>query len=278
MYLEALGYLHCPACRSTLTPQVSEIDATGELLTGTLTCKACANWYPIHQGIGDFLGPPQPRTPAQQTNEWPLTAWAYERVWRPFSLTLLSSEPFSYRRELPLITGWMDSARGGLYLDIACSNGLYARALARTMAGASGHVLGIDHALPMLLEARRRAREAGLRISYLRAEAQDLPICSGVAHGVAIGGSLNEIGDLDQCLNEVRRTLHREGRFVLMALVAARSRIGRLVQQAFAGGGIVFLPTATLIERLQHHELSVIAWQSHGIVVFAKSEVLNPSC
>jgi SAM-dependent methyltransferase len=114
----------------------------------------------VRDGIADFLGPPRPPTPAQITNEWPLTAWVYERGWRPFALTLLSGEPFPYRRELPLITALAEPRRGGLYLDVACSNGLYARALARSLAGAPGHVVGVDHSLPMLKQARQYARDA----------------------------------------------------------------------------------------------------------------------
>jgi ubiquinone/menaquinone biosynthesis C-methylase UbiE len=218
--------------------------------------------------VADFLGSRRPETPAQVTNDWPLTAWVYERAWRPFALSLFSGAPFPYRRELPLMTRMMRTPRGGLYLDVACSNGLYARALARTMRGADGHVAGVDHSLPMLAQAWRLARDAGLRISYLRARAQALPIAAGQAAGVAIGGSLNEIGDLDTCLAEVRRTLRSDGRYVAMTLARAASAYGRLFQRLLGPGGIQFWSADELEARFARHGLRAVERQQYGLVMF----------
>ncbi|PJF45722.1 MAG: methyltransferase type 11, partial [Candidatus Thermofonsia Clade 3 bacterium] len=87
---------------------------------------------------------------------------------------------------------------------------------------------------------RQRARAAGVRVSYLRASAQSLPVASSAASGVTIGGSLNEIGDLDACLREVRRILARDGRFVTMTLLKGQSAVGRTVQHIVSAGGIAF--------------------------------------
>src|ERR671916_735388 len=72
----------------------------------------------------------------------------------------------------------------------ACSTGLYARALARAAPGAV--VAGIDHSWAMLREARRRALQRGLPISFVRAIAQALPLRSASVAGYTMGGSLNE--------------------------------------------------------------------------------------
>lgn len=162
----------------------------------------------------------------------------------------------------------MQPQRGGLYLDVACSNGLYARALARVMGAQTGHVIGIDHAWPMLVDARRRAIHAGLRISYIRAEAQTLPVQHASAAGVVIGGSLNEIGDLDTCLDEVRRVLHEDGRFVAMTLTQARTAGGKALQRAMASGGIQFWSVRELLKRFADHHLAVSEHEAYGIVLF----------
>src|SRR5215210_6852749 len=101
MYTDLLPYLRCPACQNTLTLQHPMVDPAGEIVGGNLACPACDAHYPVRAGIADFLGPPRPPTPAQVVNELPPTAWAYERLWRPFALSLLSGESFPYRRELP---------------------------------------------------------------------------------------------------------------------------------------------------------------------------------
>lgn len=271
MYSEALPYLRCPSCRANLQLQPSKTHVTGAIISGSLVCETCGAVYPIRDGIADFLGAPRPTTPAQATNEWPVTAWAYERVWRPFALTILSGEEFSYRRELPLIAEMVAAERGGFVLDVACSNGLYARALTRARRSAAGHVIGIDHSFPMLIEARQRAQDAGLRISYVRATAQALPVDSECATGVVIGGSLNEIGDLDACLAEARRALAPAGRFVVMTLARAATAPGRGLQQLLSTGGVTFYDPQELHDRFTQHGLEITRTQQHGIVLFVQS-------
>jgi SAM-dependent methyltransferase len=268
MYRDVLPYLRCPNCRLTLALQHIRAADDDEIVGGTLICAGCDVGYPIRDGIADFLGPPRPPTPAQITNEWPPTAWVYERGWRPFALTLLSGEPFPYRRELPLLTTLAEPRRGGLYLDVACSNGLYARALARSLAGAPGHVAGFDHSLPMLNQARRYARGAGLRISYMRAKAHALPIAGHCAAGLVIGGSLNEIGDLDACLDEVRRMLASGGRYVAMTLARAATPAGRAFQQLMGIGGVVFWTPEELERCFGQHGLRPVARWKYGLVMF----------
>jgi SAM-dependent methyltransferase/uncharacterized protein YbaR (Trm112 family) len=271
VYAALLPYLCCPSCQHPLSLQQPHIDSADEIVGGSLICSACAGCYPIRAGIADFLGPPRPPTPAQVTNEWPLTAWIYERFWRPFALTLLSGEPLPYRYELPLIAGLVEPGRGGLYVDVACSNGLYARALTRTMRSAAGHVVGVEHSLPMLVQARAFALAAGLRISYLRAEAQALPLRASEVAGVVIGGSLNEIGDLDGCLAEVRRTLEPAGRYVAMTLTRASSPAGRALQRLIGAGGIVFWSPDELVAHFARRGLRTVGLWRHGIVLFTLS-------
>lgn len=264
---EVLPLLRCPICSGMLDLCNPRRAAGGEIMAGTLHC-ACGAAYPIRDGITDFLGPPRPSTIAQLTNELPATAWAYERLWRPFALTLLSGESFPYQRELALVTEWVGAEHGGLFIDVACSNGLYARALARAMRGAPGHVIGVDHALPMLQEARQRARTAGVQVSYMRASAQALPVADGVASGVTIGGSLNEIGDLDACLREVRRVLADNGRCVAMTLTTAQHAVGRAVQFAVSVGGIAFWSREELLRRFSAAGLHPQRDEQYGIVLF----------
>jgi len=268
VYRDVLPYLRCPTCHLLLSIQDIRAAADDEIIGGDLGCAGCGARYPVRDGIADFLGPPRPPSPAQVINELPATAWVYERAWRPFALTLLSGESLPYRRELPLITNLVEPRRGGLYLDVACSNGLYARALARRLGPALGHVVGFDHSLPMLKQARRYARAAGLRISYVRAKAQALPVVAQAAAGVVVGGSLNEIGDLDACLAEVRRTLAMDGRYLAMTLARAATPGGRVFQQLMGIGGIDFWTPEELSRAFSRHGLWTVARWKYGLVMF----------
>lgn len=267
MNAEVLPFLRCTCCGGELVLQHARYEDSGEVITGSLWCLSDQVAFPIRDGIIDFLGPPRPFSLAQIINELPPTAWAYERLWRPFALTLLSGERFPYRRELPLLVGLAEPQQGGLWLDIACGNGLYARALARASQG-DAVVVALEHALPMLAQGRRYARSAGVRVTFVRASAQALPFASATAAGAVIGGSLNEIGDLDTCLAEIARVINPNGRFVAMTLVRGRTKLGRLVQRLLGLGGIAFWSPDELRARMQQQGLYLRSMWRYGIVLF----------
>jgi SAM-dependent methyltransferase len=272
MYPEALTYLHCPYCpaaRLELLPG-ARYAADGAIESGTLACASCGRRYEIRAGVADLL--PRlslPDSPTQLTNALAATAWAYERTWRPRALTLLSGESFGYERELPLLVGLAGAERGGLIVDVACSTGLYARALERARGAAPGHVIGVDHALPMLRQARAFARAEGLRISFVRAKAQALPFADGAATTLAMGGSLNEIGDSAAALSELRRALAPAGRCVMMSLVAGATPPGRALQDLLGLGGVEFPSLAELNRRLAAAGLRLRAQWCYRVVVFS---------
>jgi ubiquinone/menaquinone biosynthesis C-methylase UbiE/uncharacterized protein YbaR (Trm112 family) len=272
MYPEALPFLACPRHPEQGLELISPDPplADEEILHGTLYCAGCAASYPIIRGIPDLPGPAAwPTSAAQFTNYLPPTAWAYERAWRPHALSLLSGEPFGLERELPLITGMLAQASPGLFVDIACSNGLYARAIAKARHGQAGHVIGVDHAMPMLEQARAFAHSANLRISYIRASAQALPFRTGTASGVAMGGSLNEIGDVAQALREAHRILAPQAPAAFMCLVAAETTPGQAIQGLLGLGGIQFWPLEQLNHAFAEANLQIIQQTRYRIVVFS---------
>ncbi|KPV48945.1 hypothetical protein SE17_35355 [Kouleothrix aurantiaca] len=85
---------------------------------------------------------------------------------------------------------------------------------------------------------------------------------------MAIGGSLNEIGDVNGCLAEARRTLQPGGRFVAMTLARAESSPGRALQAALGTGGITFWTAADLAAMLRAHNLPTRTQQQYGLVMF----------
>jgi SAM-dependent methyltransferase len=243
MYGDALSVLRCPVCTTQSLALLGPLYQADEIVAGALRCGYCHTQTAIRDGIWDALNDGLvARTPAQVTNYLPLTARAYEPLWRWLALSLFSGRRFPLYEERTLLRGLVQPQPGQVYLDVACSAGLYARSLALPNVT----VVGVDHSWAMLREARRVARQAGLRISYIRATAQGLPIVNGSVAGVGMGGSLNEIGDQHAALCEIRRVLHPGGRFFCMNLVRAESGWGRLVQRGLSSGGVAFPPLAML--------------------------------
>ena len=236
----------------------------GELVTATLVGPNGEDPSHIDQGIWDAMGSASPaRTLAQLSNVLPPTAQLYERAWRSRSLSLLSGRPFPLADELAELDEAVGDVRGAVVVDVGTSEGLYARHL----AGRGALVLAVDHSRPFLRRSIRRASRDGVAIAPARALAQRLPLLDHVADAVVIGGSLNELGDLDAAISEVARVLRPDGVLFLVSLVAAQSRVGRAAQRALQVTGIVFPTPEATNSLLERHALVVRATRQERIVL-----------
>jgi len=269
MYNDILPALHCPRCGAAPLTLLGALYQGDEITAGALHCAACSSQTPIIDGVWDAaIDERLPRTPAQLVNYLAPAAASYERLWRWQALSLLSGRRFPLREELTLLRQLMQPRAGSVYIDVACSDGLYARALA-----VPGAVLaGVDHSWAFVQHARQHALEAGLRISYIRAKAQNLPFGAATADGAAMGGSLNELGDQQGALDEIGRILRPRARFFCMSLRAASTTWGRLLQQALATGGIVFPTQDNVNTWLQHAGLLALARWQWGVVAITLLE------
>lgn len=227
--------LQCPVCGANSI----EVDAIGvahddRIERGRLRCRACGDITSVTGKIWDAMGPHSwNKTPAQISNVIPPTPQLYERVWRKRSLSLLSGRPFPLSDELDELVAALRPAPGMVMVDVACSEGLYAR----TLADHGAVVFAVDHSRPFL---RRVVQHAGDRpIVAVRAMAQHLPIASGALDASAMGGSLNEIGDQASAIGEMARVLRPTGAAFSMSLTSATTQRGRLLQRLLAPSGIV---------------------------------------
>jgi SAM-dependent methyltransferase len=205
---------------------------------------------------------------ANLTNFIPGAGRGYEPLWRVHSLGLLTGEPFSTERELRIISELVGVDRGGLYLDVGCSAGLYARRLARAL-GDRGDVIGIDISPSMLKEAARGARKIGAMASFARADAHNLPFAEASFSGVVCGGTLNELGDPARALRETRRVLQPGGRVAIMGILRAETPRGRRLQRFLSSGGVRFFEPDELLSVFDHAGLETDPFRTYGTVYFA---------
>jgi len=262
MQLNDLRYLRCPMCHSALRLHI------GDGRHGSVRCASNTHTYDIRHGILDLLPAPQPKSIAAWSNEFPFTAWAYERLWRPYALRILSGTALGYDREQTIIATALTTPPK-LIVDIACSNGLYARFAAYAYPSAA--IIGIDRAMPMLIEAQRRADAARLPISYIRADARSLPMSRGIADGIVIGGSLNEMEELPQVFAEVARIAAPKSTLVNMALTKATTFFGKLIQALLAPGGITFFDPDSISAQFVHTGWQIQSSTQTGIVWFVQA-------
>jgi ubiquinone/menaquinone biosynthesis C-methylase UbiE len=182
------------------------------------------------------------------------------------SLSLLTGEPFPNERELEIIKRLVHPARGGRYLDLGCSAGLYTRSLSANLD--SGAVVGIDISPSMLREAARRARGIGAEPSFIRANAAHLPFAGASFTGAVCGGSLNEFGDPARVLRETCRVLEPGGRLAIMGILRADTPRERRLQRLLSTGGIRFFDPDELLSLLDHAGFEPDSPQTYGPVFF----------
>lgn len=247
----------------------SGVEEDGLILSGTTRLPATGETYPVKGGYLDLLGGRLGGdNVANLTNFLPGAGRGYEPLWRVRSLNLLTGEDFSNEREMEIIAQKVDPGRGGLYLDLGCSAGLYTRNLANTL-GDAGDVVGIDISPSMLHEAARQARKAGATPSFARADAASLPFADDSMDGAVCGGTLNELGDPARVLRETHRVLKPGARLAVMGILKARTPNGRRLQRFLSTGGIQFFAPEELEEMLDAAGFEPDLPITHGAVFFA---------
>jgi SAM-dependent methyltransferase len=239
----------------------------GMIRSGKVRSPATGETYEVKHGYLDLL---QSRIGADSvanlTNFLPGAGRGYEPLWRVRSLRLLTGEPFPNEEELEIIKDLVRPDRGGRYLDLGCSAGLYTRGLARDP---DTNIVGIDISPSMLREADRRARLSGTKPSFVRANAQNLPFFYGAFSGAVCGGSLNEFGNPARVLRETHRVLESGARLAIMGILKARTQPGRRLQRFLSTGGIRFFDPDELRSLLDHAGFEPDPLRTNGPVFFA---------
>ena len=232
-------------------------------------CSAKSDEYEVKNNIIDLLGKePSSISIAQYSNHFKLTASIYEDLWRKRSLSLLSGEEFPIEKEHELLIEWTSPKKGGLYLEVGASTGLYARAL--KAAQPESEVVALDFSLQMLKEARLKSEADETDIYLLRADARQMPFFSKSFDGLVMGGTLNELPDPDKVLHEMRRIIEDDGVVFMMHLIKHDAWFGRLLQDSAGLGGIKFWTKEESNKLFKKAGFKIDEQFTKGIVCFSR--------
>ena len=213
----------------------------------------------------------RPRVPpAQASNFLPLTAKLYEPLWRERSLSIITSGSFNVGRELALMLEWINPTAHQVFLDAACSAGLYTRTLLKHEASVCVHA--VDFSLPFLEKARDYAKRDHVSPILVHADVNKLPYRDTVFDGIVCGGSLNEFVDLEKSLSEFSRVLKPKGKLWLMYVAKAEGWTGKLIQGLLRPSGIRFIKPENLKDTTRKVNLQCLKAQYRAPIAMALFE------
>jgi demethylmenaquinone methyltransferase/2-methoxy-6-polyprenyl-1,4-benzoquinol methylase len=103
---------------------------------------------------------------------------------------------------------WSEPHPGDIGLDLCCGSGDLAQLLARQV-GATGQVYGVDFSPALLAIAHQRLQNQypPLPISWVEANALDLPFEDNYFDCATMGYGLRNVTDIPRCLSELYRVL-----------------------------------------------------------------------
>ncbi|NEP02112.1 MAG: bifunctional demethylmenaquinone methyltransferase/2-methoxy-6-polyprenyl-1,4-benzoquinol methylase UbiE [Symploca sp. SIO2E9] len=103
---------------------------------------------------------------------------------------------------------WSCVGSGSICLDLCCGSGDLAQLLARQV-GVTGRVYGVDFSPAQLAIAKARVSQLypPLPISWVEADALNLPFEDNYFDGATMGYGLRNVTDIPLCLREIYRTL-----------------------------------------------------------------------
>lgn len=204
----------------------------------------------------------QNRTFAQKSGAWKFTAWAYERLWRKQSVSLLTFGKFHVETELTLLEAAVKSSENTnpVICDLTCSTGLYGRTLLDKIPGST--VFFLDYSLPMLLEVSNRNPHRN-RSVLVQAFCEDAVFQNSVLDAVVCGGSWNEITRIDETLDRMFAALKPGCTTFWMGILPAKSGFGKFLQfGARSSGGLHFDEPEKIEHAFRHAGFSEIKLNS----------------
>lgn len=212
------------------------------LRPGVDLCQPEAGYIDVlgeHDAMGD--------RPGQRVFSSRLLPAIYEKLWRPVVSRFFFGWGLRAEGERQVTMSMLALSPGDRVVDVGCGPGSYTRQLALTVG--DGLTVGVDASRPMLAAAVRRGGPGNL--TYLRADASDLPFASGGFDGVCSVGVIHMLEDPVGALVEMVRLLAPGGRLVVVASYGERVRKRRR-------GTVKVLGPSELTNVLESHGLERI--------------------
>ena len=234
-----LAYLCCPACRTGSLAVDAIAREQRELRTAVVTCTSCRTWYRLEEGLLELLVPslrlPDVDARFQARVQKLRGSWSYDAVSTTDTVdqhklgqkVFYDDDASAYETQMMRLPFWRSFDRSYIsrirdlagprstMVEIGGGSGR----LSIPMQGHFEMVLSFDISEAMVRRAMARRDAITPRPSnlhYFVADAENIPIRSGVADISIFSGILHHVAHPQRVIAEAVRTLRPGGRFIGM--------------------------------------------------------------
>ena len=212
MKKETLELFKCNKCTKDFHIEAYERDSKCSILEGIIICKECNLWYPIYDGIANFL-PPHLADRSRRDSfreKWQIN---FQETTTPTDCDSskdkklqidffdadthiydegMENTPFWKANDWNCLKEWLAKlSKGDLLLDVGCGSGRASIPFAKNGV----KVIGLDISEQMVLRAKNKSKKQGLTdyIDYIIGDSESLPFKNNSFDGVIAFGVLHHV-------------------------------------------------------------------------------------
>jgi ubiquinone biosynthesis O-methyltransferase len=230
MNKETLDLFACDKCSNDFHIEVYEKDSENSIFEGIIRCKLCNLWYPIYDGIANFL-PSHLADKSRRDSfrkKWQInfedtTALTDCDSSKDKKLQIdffdadthiydenMENTPFWKANDWNCLKGWLPNVGSDkLLLDVGCGSGRASIPFARNGV----KVVGLDISEQMVLRAKHKSEKLGLKdlTNYVVGDSENLPFRQNSFDAVLAFGVLHHVPTPQKMLQQMSKVLKNDG-------------------------------------------------------------------
>jgi len=230
MNKETLDLFACDKCSNDFNIEEYEKDSNNCVLEGIIICRKCKIWYPVYNGIANFL----PSHLADKSRRE-----AFQQKWRikleetpkledcdstkdkKLQIDFFDADTHVYDENMENTSFWKANdwnclkewlpklEKSDLLLDVGCGSGRASLPFARNGV----KVIGLDISEQMVLRAKRKSEKLGIKnhVDYVVGDSENLPFRQNSFDAVLAFGVLHHVPTPQKMLQQMSKVLKNDG-------------------------------------------------------------------
>ena len=230
MNKEILDLFACDKCSNNFHIEVYENNSENSISEGIIRCKLCNLWYPIYDGIANFLPPHlADKTKRDSFREkWQInfvegvtpTDCDFSKD-KKLQIDFFDADthiydenmentPFWKANDWNCLKEWLPKlGKDDLLLDLGCGSGRASLPFAQNGV----KVIGLDISEQMVLRAKRKSEKLGIKdhVDYVVGDSENLPFRQNSFDAVLAFGVLHHVPTPQKMLHQMSKVLKNDG-------------------------------------------------------------------